>query len=78
MPRIVREVQCAVCGRRQPDEGLRDGRGRACSHCGTSPLASYDYPPDSAFFPKVRAKQKSLREEVDELRRVRLCRRDIS
>ena len=54
-----RTVCCVVCGRTQLDEGMH----HACSYCGTSPLASYAYPPDSPFYPQKRGESQQQRIE---------------
>jgi len=43
-------VQCPNCSRAQPDHG----KGQTCEKCGCSPLPSFMYPEDSAFYPKKR------------------------
>lgn len=59
MPRKEKIVYCANCRHRQVDRG----RGRTCTFCGCSPVPSYEYEPDSAFYPKPRI---TLRKIIDE------------
>jgi hypothetical protein len=45
---IQRLVLCPACDKPQPDLGRR----QTCVRCGCFPLPSYDYDPDSSFYPK--------------------------
>ena len=45
-------VQCPVCDRMQTDRGQR----ATCEYCGMSPIPSYSYPKDCAFYPHPRRK----------------------